>query len=85
MDRGGPGTLEPCKRCGEPIDPSVDECPECGNRPKRKAQIAAVILTGIGVVLVLINPLIGLPLLAVGVFGFFAVHRAHYSPTDHDF
>lgn len=77
--------LDPCARCEEPIDPEVAVCPECGNNPGRKAKIAAVVLTLIGVVLVLLNPLIGAPLLLLGVFGFFAVHQAHYSPTEHDF
>lgn len=77
--------LEPCAHCDEPIDPEAAVCPECGNNPGRKAKIAAVVLTIIGVVLVVLNPLFGAPLLILGVFGFIAVHGAHYSATDHDF
>lgn len=77
--------LEPCARCGELIDPEVSVCPECENNPGRKAKMAAGLLILIALVLILINPLVGAPLLVVGILGFIMVQGAHYSPTDHDF
>lgn len=79
------GDLEPCKRCEEFIDPSVSICPECGNNPQKKAKWSAGVLIAIGVVIVLLNPLIGAPIFLIGIFGYIAVRSAHYSPTDHDF
>lgn len=78
---------EPCDACGEPIDPTLRACPECGNDPAAAAKKSALGLTGIGVLAAFVVPVVGALLIAVGLLVLVVLWRgwADYSPTSHDF
>ena len=73
-----------CAACDEPISVDANRCPECGNDPAKSARLSFAILIGAGVVLTFIVPLLGIPVILIGIVGRVGMHFADYSPTEVD-
>lgn len=72
-----------CAACQEEINEEASKCPHCGNNPAKSAKWASVGLMVAGVLLIWV-PIIGIPLLALGIIGRIGIRFADYSPTKHD-
>lgn len=75
------GEAAPCANCGEEILVDSNECPTCGNNPRKKAKWTSVIVMATGV---LTMPfLIGIPIFLVGLAARVGMYWTTYSPTEY--
>jgi len=73
-----------CQRCGEEIYVDVDQCPECENNPGKVARRSAALLAGVGIFMLWI-PVVGVPVLVLGLLSRLGVPYAGFGPTTHEF
>ena len=73
----------PCENCGEEIKVDINECPECGNNPRKKAKWAGIGITLVGVVTAPF--MIGIPIILVGIAALIGLRFADYPPADYAF